>query len=205
MPKKKNRATSSAALLIFVKNAELGKVKTRLAATVGDHEALRIYEKLLAYTRGVATTFLTDRFLFYSDFLEEKDAWQGDLFYKLLQTGNDLGERMQHAFEFIFAKKYHHALLIGSDCPTLTDKVLQAALEALQTHDLVIGPATDGGYYLLGMNQLHADLLQNIAWSSEDVLSLTVQKAKKLNLKVSLLAVLPDIDYEEDWKKYGWK
>ncbi len=193
------------ALLIFIKNSELGKVKTRLAATVGNEQALKIYEELLRYTRQTTLEIPAARHLFYSDFLEKNDDWNIDFFQKSVQQGSDLGERMSNAFDFIFNQKFQKAVIIGSDCPTLTSEILHQAFTALDHCDLVVGPATDGGYYLLGMKKLHRALFQNIVWSSENVLSKTLRKAQELNLSTYQLASLPDVDYEEDWIKYGWK
>ncbi len=196
---------STDALLIFIKNSELGKVKTRLAATVGDEQALKIYKELLRYTRQTTQGVSVVRHLFYSDFLEKNDDWDTNFFQKSVQQGSDLGERMSNAFDCVFGQKFQKAVIIGSDCPTLTSEILRQAFTALDHHDLVIGPATDGGYYLLGMKELHQKLFQNIVWSSENVLSKTLRKAQELNLSTYQLASLPDVDYEEDWIKYGWK
>ncbi|MCK6695026.1 MAG: TIGR04282 family arsenosugar biosynthesis glycosyltransferase, partial [Thermoanaerobaculia bacterium] len=149
-------------LLIFTKNPVLGKVKTRLAATVGDAEALRIYQLLLEKTRRAALDVEAGRWLFYSDFLEPDDDWPETYFQKKLQTGHDLGERMENAFRQAFASGAGKVVIIGCDCPDLNGVLLQEAFQRLNEADFVLGPATDGGYYLLGMRQLEPALFRGI-------------------------------------------
>ena len=190
-------------VIVFVKNPELGKVKTRLAQTLGDKEALSIYKKLLEYTRSVLLELNeAERFVFYSSFIDEEDEWSATEFQKYLQKGSDLGHRMSSAFETIL-KRCEQVLIIGSDCAQLTSDHLDQAFAFLDSHDMVIGPSQDGGYYLLGMNHHYPFLFENIVWSSETVFQETVGKAIEHNLKYVELEVLSDIDNEEDWNRYG--
>ena len=191
------------ALIIFIKNIEKGKVKTRLAATVGDEKALKIYQALLEHTRKVASNANADRYLFYSSHLE-KDDWSELDFQKRIQSGNDLGIRMANAFEEIF-KKHKKAVIIGSDCASLTSEILNQAFELLTKNDFVIGPAQDGGYYLLGMSQFMPSVFENIEWSTGSVFEKTIENIGLLDKNYALLPELSDIDYEEDWVKYGWE
>lgn len=186
------------ALLIFIKNPIKGVVKTRLAKTVGADKALEIYKALLAHTRSVALAVETNRLLFYHQYIPEKDDWSNLDFNKQLQSSGDLGQRMLLAFQQAFA---HHdkVIIIGSDCPTLTPKILQAGFTALDTHDFVVGPAEDGGYYLLGMNSLEPILFENMEWSTDQVLSTTLSRIRGLKKSVCLLPTLNDVDTEEDW------
>ncbi len=192
------------ALLIFIKNVQKGKVKTRLAQTLGDDKALKIYQALLEHTHSVADTFVGNRMVFYSQFIEENDSWQVSKFQKYLQQGNDLGERMQYAFETAFEEN-DTVIIIGSDCASLTPEILQKAVEKLENHDFVLGPALDGGYYLLGMSTFQPLVFEEIKWSTSEVLSKTVQHIKDLNKTYALLEPLSDIDYAEDWEKWGWE
>ena len=190
-------------VIVFVKNPELGKVKTRLAATVGDKRALSIYNKLLDYTRSVLLDLeKTERFVFYSSFIDEHDNWSESYFNKCLQQGQDLGKRMSSAFQTIF-KKCESVVIIGSDCTQLTSEHINSAFNLLESKDMVIGPSHDGGYYLLGLNKHYPFLFEDIAWSSESVLKATLEKAELHNLQYAKLDVLSDIDNEEDWKRYG--
>lgn len=190
------------ALLIFIRNPQLGKVKTRLAHTVGEVEALRIYHILLAKTRVAALGLHTKRMLFYSDFMEEPDIWNPHYFHKRTQVGDDLGARMQHAFEMAFAEGAKRAIIIGSDCPELTGPAIRHAFNRLDKADVVLGPVPDGGYYLLGMKRLESTLFQGIEWSTETVLARTLEKIRAAGKSYALLPELSDVDTEADWKAY---
>ncbi len=192
-------------LLIFIKNPEKGKVKTRLAQTLGEEQALKIYRALLRYTRQVALGVDARRILFYSDFIEEEDEWSPQDFQKMVQNGADLGERMSNAFLLGLIGPEDKALIIGSDCPLLSPEIIYTAFQKLDEYPFVVGPATDGGYYLLGMRQHTPTLFHEIEWSTDRVLQLTLEKIEHLGASYFLLPELPDIDYEEDWKQYGWE
>jgi uncharacterized protein len=190
-------------LIIFYRNPELGKVKTRLAATLGDERALAIYLKLVAHTRSIASQVDCDRVVWYSNFVDSEDNWPNDLFYKDRQTGETLGDRMQLAFDRAFQKGYQRVCVIGTDCLELTSEILNRAFNKLATHDAVIGPALDGGYYLLGMKKLHSELFKNKVWSTNKVFENTVNDFEQLNLSFDLLPTLTDIDEERDLPSYG--
>jgi rSAM/selenodomain-associated transferase 1 len=193
------------ALIIFIKNPELGKVKTRLAETVGDEKALEIYKALLKHTKDIALQLNADRMLYYSeDVPEEEDMWSDDDFQKYIQYGEVLGERMYYAFEDALAV-HDKAIIIGSDCASLTPEIVAEAFDALDRFNFVVGPATDGGYYLLGMKKLQIEMFQQMPWSTDQVLPETLARINALGKTVYKLPELSDIDYEEDWKKYGWE
>lgn len=191
------------ALIIFIKNPELGKVKTRLAATVGDEKALLIYMELLKHTQQIACAVEANRLLFYSKFMDTNDNWDNQAFQKQLQQGSDLGERMQAAFEQALVQ-HEKAVIIGSDCAALTPAIIENAFQALDTHDFVVGPAEDGGYYLLGMKQVEPTLFQKMEWSTDQVLPETLKRMEAKQADYILLPMLSDIDYWEDWVKHGW-
>ncbi len=190
----------SSLLLIFTKNPRLGRVKTRLARTVGDAEALRIYRVLLEKTRQAALGVEVTRWLFYSDYLEPGDDWSDNYFQKRVQCPGDLGDRMADAFHQAFASGASKAVIIGSDCPGLTGVALQEAFDHLDDADFVLGPTPDGGYYLLGMKQPAPALFQGIAWSTAGVCAETLRKMEELRLSCALLPALMDVDTEEDWR-----
>lgn len=194
--------TGGTALIIFIKNAEKGKVKTRLAQTIGEERALEIYLILLAHTRKLSLGVPTQRLLFYSDFVETADQWPEPDFQKFVQDGDDLGQRMFNAFK-IALEKYHKAIIIGSDCANLTSAIIEKAFLQLDHYDFVLGPATDGGYYLLGMTAAAPSLFENMEWSTDEVLATTLSRMRNLGKTCYLLPELSDIDFEEDWKKYG--
>lgn len=176
----------------------MGKVKSRLAETVGEQRALDIYKKLLSHTHAVSKNIDAHRFVFYEDFLNEEDIWENDIYKKSLQQGSDLGQRMKHAFEKLFSSGYKKIIIIGSDCYELTGDILKDAYEALSMVDLVIGPASDGGYYLLGMAKFIPALFDNKSWSSDTVYADTIKQASQLNYTFQSLVTLNDVDVESD-------
>lgn len=192
------------ALIIFIKNPALGKVKTRLAKTVGDEKALEIYLELTEITRKNAKILRgVNRHVFYSDFYNRDDEWSNTAFQKQVQSGDDLGERMFNAFSTILTSN-EKAVIIGSDCPTLTAEILGNAFDALENHDFVVGPSTDGGYYLLGFGQQHLSNLvfENMDWSTDKVLPTTLKRIEDAGKSVFLLPELTDVDEEKDWLAY---
>ena len=188
----------SKALLIFVKNAIRGQVKTRLAATVGDELAMHVYQQLLEHTRKVSQVVDVDKYVYYADFIAKEDTWSNSHFQKRVQKGNDLGDRMQHAFSCAFENGYEHVIIIGSDCPGIDEKILEVAFSYLKNYDVVIGPANDGGYYLLGMKKFYPQLFNNIAWSTTAVLNQTIAKCRELGIMYTALPLLHDVDEEKD-------
>lgn len=184
-------------LLIFVKNAELGKVKTRLAATIGPEKALEIYQLLLKRTYNVTLTLPVTKAIYYSDYITE-DLFNPPYYEKYLQSEGDLGVRMQNAFEQAFSDGFEQVCIIGSDCFELTEAIIQQAFEKLEHNDVVIGPAEDGGYYLLGMKALHQNFFTNKNWSTDTVLQETLNNVKAAGQTIALLPELTDIDEEKD-------
>lgn len=192
---------SDALLMIFIKNPKPGKAKTRLAATLGDEEALRVYLLLMEHTRNIAFPLGTDVKVFYSDFVDEDDMWDNDRFQKGVQYQGQLGERIQAAFADGFQSGYQRICIIGSDCYALTTGILEEAFDALATNDMVIGPTFDGGYYLLGMNSLFPEAFHNKEWSTASVFEATMADAREHGKQVAVLQKLSDIDHEEDLAK----
>ena len=186
------------ALIIFIKNPSEGAVKTRLAATLGDKAALGIYKKLLAHTNAVTSGVYADKYIFYSSHIDANDEWNEAAFEKELQTGNDLGQRMRNAFVALFNKGYRQVAIVGSDCPDITADLIEQAFLELDRFDIVIGPATDGGYYLLALKKLYPAIFENITWSTNHVLEQTLAICKSINQSFHLLPVLSDVDVAED-------
>jgi len=189
-------------LLIFIKNPVSGAVKTRIARTTGDAEALRIYRILLEKTRQAALETRAERRLFYSDRIETGDAWSDADFQKFVQHGNDLGVRMAEAFRLAFADGADRVVIIGSDCPELDGAVLNDGFSRLEHGDFVLGPTPDGGYYLLGMRTFEPSVFEGIAWSTESVRTATLEKISLLGKTCALLPELSDVDTEADWRKF---
>ena len=184
-------------LIIFVKNLIEGQVKTRLAATLGDDTAMDIYKRLLKNAHDKMQSFEVDKIVSYSDFIVE-DIWENNLFQKEIQEGNDLGERMGNAFKSSFTAGYKKSIIIGTDCPGINIDILEEGFLKLNNSDVVIGPAADGGYYLLGMNKVHSFLFQKIKWSTDKVLQQTIDLCDKNHLSYFLLPELSDVDEEKD-------
>lgn len=187
------------ALLIFIKNPLPGKVKTRLAAGLGAEKALEIYLNLLQITRETVLNLDCRRYLFYSDFIEKKDEWQAAKFRKMLQHEGDLGQRLSAAFEHSLPL-HSKAIVIGSDCPDLNEQIIRTAFDRLDYCDIVIGPAEDGGYYLLGMKDFFPELFEGIIWSTDKVLEQTLSKIKAANKTFELCPTLRDLDDASDWE-----
>lgn len=192
------KSKTSSLLIIFYRNPELGKVKTRLAASIGDAKAFAIYLLLSEHTRSVTEKLPVDKALYYSDYVDTEDNWSKSRYQKFSQTGDALGEKMENAFKAGFSSGYKSICIIGTDCLDLTPRILKEAFRKLLTHEVVIGPALDGGYYLLGMNHLHQLLFKNKNWGENNVLSQTLNDVRMLGLSFLQLETLGDIDREED-------
>ncbi len=192
--------TNKNLLIIFTRNPELGKVKSRLAKDVGNETALAIYKDLLKHTHDIAINVKADRYLFYSESIQQNDMWTKDKFTKLLQKGDDLGLKMLNAFKEGFNAGYENIAIIGSDILELTSDQINHAFNALKSTNVVIGPAVDGGYYLLGLSKLIEPLFKNKAWGTETVLKSTVSNLAEMNQSYKLLSELNDIDYVSDIK-----
>lgn len=189
--------TSDQALLIFTRNPELGKCKTRLAATIGDHKALAIYTFLLRHTASVTAPLPgTDLHVYFSERLGDGSIWDPGRYRRHLQRGADLGARMQQAFEDAFEQGYTRVVLIGSDLYDLGTKDLILAFAQLEQHPVVFGPASDGGYYLLGLTAMVPALFRNKAWGTSSVLADSIKDLK--GESPSLLPERNDVDYYED-------
>ena len=185
------------ALIIFIKNPVIGKVKTRLAATVGNDLALEIYKKLIEHTLSIIKNVNADKYIFFSERIDD-NIGDSNIFFKKVQTGFDLGEKMKNAFEKLFKNNYESICIIGTDCPGITKNTFEEAFTKLKKNNVVIGPAEDGGYYLLCINKFNDNLFNNVNWSTAEVLQTTIERCKENDLSFSLLDILSDIDEEKD-------
>lgn len=190
------------ALIIFVKNPIEGNVKTRIARTVGHSRAVEIYRELLAHTHAVAESLpagTCTRTVYYGDYIHENDLWNG--WAKALQPEGDLGFRMKEAFREQFVRGADKVVIIGSDCLDLQPRHLEEAFESLNKNDVVLGPSTDGGYYLLGMTHLHEELFDNMPWSQPELMDKTKAAMERKLLRYALLEPLTDIDEWDDYQQ----
>jgi len=187
-------------LIIFTRNPELGKVKTRLAKDVGDQPALDIYEFLLKHTVSVTKDLEFTKEVHYSEEIQHNDIWDEDIFIKKQQIEGDLGAKMEQAFQSGFSNGYKNIIIIGSDLYDLNREELEEAFKALETFEYVLGPAEDGGYYLLGMNSFKPEIFKNKAWGTDTVLRDTLIDLK--NAQLQLLEERNDIDVYDDIKDH---
>lgn len=187
------------AVIVFVKNPETGNVNTRLAEEIGEAGVVDIYRQLLQHTHDVLIPVSAGKFIFYADEINRLDLWKTNSFYKQLQHGNDLGERTQHAFSFLFELGYERVLIIGSECPQLSTDHLNNAFELLETHDVCIGPVDNGEYYLLGLCVIHPPFFTNKAWGTNTVYNSTLNDAKEAGLSVAAIETLRDVSASKDW------
>lgn len=187
-------------LIVFVKNPILGKVKSRIAEKVGEKKALEIYLKMLNHLNEWVSPLSMKKWIYFSDYIDFEGIWSSSRFEFGLQNGKDLGIKMYSAlFEVLTMCK--KVILIGSDIAGLNPRILEEAFQMLEDHDLVFGPANDGGYYLVGCKKNHPEIFDNIPWSTSKVLDISLEKAVNLGLSVALLPPLNDIDYIEDWEQ----
>lgn len=192
------KKSSKNALIIFAKNPISGKCKTRLAKTIGDEKALEIYKFLLQHTANITSFIEVEKYVFYSESIQKEDIWDDSLYGKKIQTGANLGERMENAFAELFELGHQNLIIVGSDIFDLTKQDLETAFSELKNHDFVIGPAQDGGYYLLGMKEMNTVIFQNKNWGSNSVLKNTLKDLK--GKKIFQLPIRNDVDVFEDLK-----
>lgn len=192
---------STTCLILFVRAPVLGKVKTRLAATIGDKQALMVYELLLKHTYTITASLPCTKYVYYADEITHRDLWDDGNFIKAVQHGNDLGDRMLNAFQSAFDDGFQQVVIIGSDCYQLDTPLIQRAFELLNQHDAVIGPAEDGGYYLLGLSKMLPTVFEGKKWSTDFVRADTIKDLESMNMLYKLLPTLNDVDEAEDLER----
>lgn len=193
-------------LIVFTRYPEAGKTKTRLIPVLGETGAANFQrymtEETIKKIKKLQTNIPLNVEIHFSGGDEQlMRKWLGEnLIFKPQIEGN-LGEKMLSALTSVLSKKEQKAVIIGTDCLDLTESILQKAFKSCADYDLVIGEASDGGYYLIGLNKVIPDLFKNIKWGSSQVFQTTIKKANKLELKVHKLPVLNDIDRPQDLAK----
>ena len=178
----------------------LGKAKTRLSKDIGNQKALDIYQELLRYTDKVAQQTSADLFVFFTDSIsqEAQQIFPTSTDY-FLQQGKDLGYRMQHAFQQVFEKGYEQILLLGTDCFELTTQHIQHAFDILKEKQVVLGPANDGGYYLIGFKKdIQSTILKNQPWSQSHLYKETIATLIHQGITFGTTEQLSDVDYLQD-------
>lgn len=187
-------------LLVFCKNPVLGQVKTRLGQQIGMERALIVYKNLLQHTAVCVQNSELAVGVCYSPEIPPEDAFTPWATYREAQGTGDLGQRMSRAFAYAFEQGYGPVVIIGSDLWALESNDLTCAFQALKNHEFVLGPAMDGGYYLLGMRHYRPEVFENIPWSTAGVFQKTVAAIGKHS--VFLLDKKNDIDTWEDLKQH---
>jgi uncharacterized protein len=187
------------ALIIFVNNNE-NAISPSLAHEVGKRKALSIQKILTQITRSITNQLPYTKILFYSDFIDNNDSWDNAIYHKQLQTGKDMGERMRNAFEFAFQlEDIRQASIIWGDISELTLWHLTKSYYALNTHDYVLGPTNQGGYYLLGMKALIEEVFQDKQWKSPNLIRTTCDQIHDLRKSYYLLPNAPDTNSIENF------
>ncbi|HEY9597725.1 MAG TPA: TIGR04282 family arsenosugar biosynthesis glycosyltransferase [Cyanophyceae cyanobacterium] len=190
-------------LIVFTRYPEPGKTKTRLIPMLGAEGAARLQHRMTENTLTQAKELEIIRPSVVKVYFTGGDRklmqnWLGSDFIYQQQSQGDLGQRMASAFQEAFAGGMTGAVIIGTDCPDLDAQLIAKAFHLLQLYDLVLGPAEDGGYYLIGLRQLIPELFVGIPWSTDEVLQQTIRIAQALDLAIAYLPLLKDIDRPED-------
>lgn len=202
---KRDMKKITASIILFVKYPVEGKVKTRLAESIGNSKAVKIYSGLAERTviemKRLKNSY---NYIFYSDESEKEriKKWIRGNFFYAPQKGDDLGERMSNAFRLVFGHGASKALIIGTDIPDLSTEIINDAIKKLDDFDVVIGPSPDGGYYLLGMKEFTPELFENITYSTNTVFEDTVKKIKDKNKSYTTLETIEDIDTEDELRNW---
>lgn len=191
-------------IIVFARAPRLGTVKTRLARDLGAQGALDIYRSLAEHTLRVARAAGPPVHLYYApaDGHDEVRRWLGAGLVYHPQAEGDLGARMAQAFDERFAGGARRVAIVGTDCPALDAATLRAALDGLADVDLVLGPATDGGYYLMALRAPAPSLFADIPWSSARTRAVTLERARAARLTVRLLETRADVDTAQDWAEW---
>ncbi|PYK99193.1 MAG: hypothetical protein DME19_09535 [Verrucomicrobia bacterium] len=190
-------------LIIFVKAPRPGAVKTRLGEAIGAEASCAAYRQLVeALLRRLQRLSAVELGFSPDDAAGEIQTWLKRGWTTRPQGAGNLGQRLQSAFERAFVTGVKRAVIIGSDCPAVTAEDIYEAWNGLRTHDVVLGPATDGGYWLIGLRRLQPELFHRIPWSTETVFGETMKRIRQAGLDVQLLRELSDVDTAHDWRAF---
>jgi len=214
--KKYNKEAKMARIAVFTKYPEGGKVKTRLAKDIGEDKAARLHKEMTEFALSNLWPLISQghklEVRFDGATLDQMISWLGDGLEYEQQGDGELGVRMARAIADGLKKDKEPVIVVGSDCPEINAELVLEAIEACKHSDIVIGPAFDGGYYLIGMKNFEPDLFEHITWGSSTVFEETIRKAKKLGLSVCSLTLLKDVDrfgdieiFDKAKRKIGWK
>ncbi|MFA6687317.1 MAG: TIGR04282 family arsenosugar biosynthesis glycosyltransferase [Desulfuromonas sp.] len=191
------------AIIVMTRYPEPGQVKTRLIDSLGIEGSARLHQKMAQHTIATLEPLCdikaVDMFVCFSGGTTDKmQAWLGRKLKYTPQIEGDLGVKMAHALEQVFNAGYDRSIILGTDCPDIDTTTIVKALKTLSGADVVLGPAKDGGYYLMGLSKPCRELFHDIDWGSDQVLSQTCRVAAMQNMNVEFLQTLRDIDTTED-------
>jgi rSAM/selenodomain-associated transferase 1 len=190
-------------LIIFVKAPRPGQVKTRLAKAIGPAAACEAYKQLLEKVLDQLSQLRTVDLRFAPDDAAHEIAhWLRPTWNALPQGAGDLGDRLRRAFDDAFACGCERVVVIGSDCPAVTEADIHLAWDALRDNDAVLGPASDGGYWLIGLKAPIEGVFENIAWSTSSVFEQTARRLQRAGRSCHLLRTLTDVDTEIEWNAF---
>lgn len=202
MTKRRSAAEEdSCGLVIITRNPVFKETKTRLAADVGPVKALAIYDQLLSICQAESSASRFSTLVFYSDFIDPYDGWQGAVSKFRQVDADDLGVRIASAIR-LGLLSYDRVLVIGSDCPDINVALLDRAYDSLSSVDSVLGPAADGGFYLLGVKGWDDRWFDGVTWGGDGVFDRISRNLTASNQSMAILNVLSDIDRVADWKDY---
>lgn len=190
--------TAETLIMVFTRDPVAGRVKTRIGKVLGDAVALEVHRRLCLHTRRVVEQVTADKWVWMDRQPEGEWLWGDEVFRCMVQQGNDLGERMAGAFQLAFKAGYRKVVIIGTDCPGLTPDLLNEAIAMLGDAQAVIGPAADGGYYLLGLTGHRPEVFTGKAWGTDGVFAATVADLQTAGRSYCSLRVLPDVDTPSD-------
>ncbi len=198
-----NRRLDRKCLLMMVRYPEPGRVKSRLAADLGEQQATAIYRTCAdtLFAAAITVPDSVDKILYCADARDSERivSWTDGRFHCIGQPEGGLTTRLENGFTVAFKQGAGKVVIVASDVPGISSNILDQAFNALARHDVVIGPSTDGGYYLIGLKHRYPQLFRDIAWSTPAVLEQTLRAAEKSGLSVLLLPPLQDIDTADDW------
>ena len=194
--------TSKKLLIVFIKNPRKGAVKRRIANELGDEAALEIYRALLKKTLNATRTGDHAKAVFYSEEIETNDIWPEEEYSKHLQEGTGMGQRMMNAFKTGFQQGFRKIVLVGGDIVNLDPGVIAEAFDALEDEKAVLGPATDGGYYLIGMKSMQEFIFRDKEWGQKSVFKDTCMQLQQKGFEVVVLEERSDVDTVDDFLKF---
>jgi rSAM/selenodomain-associated transferase 1 len=191
-------------IIVFTKFPGEGKVKTRLAQSIGNKAAVEVYSRLLYHTEAQLIKSKKKYVVYWGNYIPTDTSFFASASAHYLQCEGDLGDRMKTAFEDQFNAGYSAVYGIGCDCYDFDSQHIADASSVLKAKEVVYGPALDGGYYLVGMKKMQPFLFENLPWSTAELLEICKQRLNENMVNFDEIASVSDVDYYEDLPQI-WK